>query len=123
MTVRTTCKNCGRRLKGSDSLLGKTVPCPNCGEPIHIVGERDTGAGGQDEPAAPVAARSPRFSPQRRKSVWEVEAPERPSEEQHPPLGVERPPAEEPIEILLTDSIAGTTVVGRGKHSIGLYPR
>jgi len=59
MTVRTTCKNCGRRLKGSDSLLGKTVPCPNCGEPIHIVGERDTGAGGQDEPAAPVAARSP----------------------------------------------------------------
>ncbi len=30
------CNGCGRKFRANEKLQGKTVKCPNCGEPIHI---------------------------------------------------------------------------------------
>jgi RsiW-degrading membrane proteinase PrsW (M82 family) len=41
MPISITCPGCGKRLKGPDTLAGRTVDCPACGYPLLIPGPED----------------------------------------------------------------------------------
>ena len=36
MALQLRCPNCGKILRVSDRLLGRTAPCPNCKSPITV---------------------------------------------------------------------------------------
>ena len=38
MSIQTECPHCGKRVKASNKLAGKTETCPGCGEQIKIPG-------------------------------------------------------------------------------------
>src|SRR5215510_12549026 len=41
MAITVICAGCGKRLKAKDSLAGRTVNCPNCGQKLVIKPSED----------------------------------------------------------------------------------
>ena len=90
MPISLTCLSCGKKLKAKDSLAGKMVPCPHCGEKVRIPDlDEDAGA----YALAPEAAPEPPPSRPCEEKTVDTPRPVRP-EPKHslPPLTTNEPP-------------------------------
>lgn len=66
MSIQASCEACGREFKAKDSLAGKRVKCPGCGEPVHVPAAADETSG--DTFDFPDEFSQPMTAPSRRRS-------------------------------------------------------